>query len=285
MIISFVAGYLTGTCITLAILYAMHNEEWVNMNGWIKLHRKLLENPIFYNAELLQLFIYLLLRVNHEPKKMIFNCDEITINPGQVVTGRLSIAEDLKQNPNTVYKRLYNLKKLKILNIESNNKFSLVTIENWDLYQIEELESNNKSNNKVTTKEQQSNTNKNVKNDKNDKKKDIKDIPPEKEKFNDHVYLTVEQHKKLITDYGDQATSEYIERLNDYIGQIGAKEAEKKYKCHYSVIRNWKRRDGEKVVNFNNTKKVSKGTALDQYMNFDQRTYDKDYFDKLYDNQ
>lgn len=47
-----------------------------------------------------------------------------------------------------------------MISTNSNNKFSVVNIEKWDDYQIEEL----KSNSKITTKEQQKNTNKNVKN-------------------------------------------------------------------------------------------------------------------------
>ena len=45
----------------------------------------------------------------------------------------------------------------------SNNKFSLVSIENWASYQVNKEISNNK----VTTKWQQKDTNKNVKNVKN----------------------------------------------------------------------------------------------------------------------
>lgn len=60
----------------------------------------------------------------------------------------------------TIYKYIKLLEKLQMISIKSNNKFSIVSIEKWEDYQIEEL----KNNNKITTKEQQSNTNKNVKN-------------------------------------------------------------------------------------------------------------------------
>ena len=137
------------------------------MEGWIKLYRKLIENPIFLKPELLQLFIYCLLKANHEPQKIIFNGQEMEIKIGQFITGRDVMAKDLKQNPITTYKRLKVLKNLQILNIKSNNNFSVVTVLNWELYQSEEMKRNSKRNNKGTTREQQGNTYKNDKNEKN----------------------------------------------------------------------------------------------------------------------
>ena len=89
------------------------------------------------------------------------------IKTGQFITGRNAMAKDLKQNPITTYKRLKILENLQILNIKSNNKFSVVTVVNYGLYQSEEIKRNTKRNNKGTTREQQGNTNKNDKNDKN----------------------------------------------------------------------------------------------------------------------
>lgn len=48
------------------------------------------------------------------------------------------------------------LKDLQMCNIKSNNKFSIVTIEKWQEYQIEELKNNNNlSNNATTTQHKQ----------------------------------------------------------------------------------------------------------------------------------
>jgi hypothetical protein len=144
------------------------------LKGYVKLYRKILSNPVFKSPELLQLFIYCLLRANHEEGKAFCGNDEIKIVAGQFVTGRFELAKDLKQNESSTYKRLKRLETLHMVALNSNNKNTLVTVVNWELYQSVEKESNSKStpkeqqsNNKVTTKEQQSNTNKNVKNDKN----------------------------------------------------------------------------------------------------------------------
>ena len=139
------------------------------MAGWIKLHRKILDNPVFLNPELYQLFTYCLLRANHGETKIIWNGVEESIGKGCFISGRKVIASDTGQGESAVYKRLKILEKLNMISLKSNNRFSVVKVLNYGVYQGEELDVEQQSNNKVTTKEQQSNTDKNVKNDKNDK--------------------------------------------------------------------------------------------------------------------
>lgn len=138
--------------------------------GWIQLHRKLLANPIFDNAELLRLFIYCLLKANHKENEIIWNGELTKIKKGEFVTGRKVIAKDLKQKETTIYKRLKNLEKLGYINIRSNNKFSLLQIVKYSTYQSQELPKGQQSNNGVTTKGQQSNTNNNDNNGNNEEK-------------------------------------------------------------------------------------------------------------------
>lgn len=140
------------------------------MTGWIKLHRKLLDNPIFLKPELLQLFIYCLLRANHSETKIIWNGEEETLEKGCFLTGRKVISRDTEQGESAIYKRLKILEKSNVISLKSNNRFSVVKVLNYSVYQGEEFEKEQPSNNKVTTKEQQSNTDKNVKKYKNDKK-------------------------------------------------------------------------------------------------------------------
>ena len=108
----------------------------------------------------------------------------------------------------TIYKYIKLLEKLQMISVNSNNKFSVVTVEKWEEYQVEEL----KDNNKVTTKEQQSNTNKNVKNIYinlfNKYKKQIEEenanrkinIITECQKYKEYSLLTQEEQDKLFFD-------------------------------------------------------------------------------------
>ena len=169
------------------------------MEGWVKLHRKLLESPVFQNEKLLKVFVWCLLKASHTEHAELVGLQKVSLHPGQFVYGRHKAAEELKIKESTLYKYMMWLKNEEILNIQSNNKFSVVTVVNWELYQIDEPKSNSKSNSKGTTKEQQRNTNKNDKNDKNDKK----NIP---------VAVCNEQAKKL----NDWAVPFFHEK---YLGQ------------------------------------------------------------------
>lgn len=73
--------------------------------------------------------------------------------------------------------------------------------------------------------------------------KNNSDLSVDKELFGDFVYLSGIEYQRLMNDLGTKLTLEYIERLNDYIGQIGVVAAKKKYVSHFHVIKNWFRRD------------------------------------------
>ena len=145
------------------------------MQGWIKLHRQLIDKPIWLNStpEQKAVLITLLCMVNHEPKKWMFGGEVYEVQPGQCITSVKSIAEKCgegvtNQNVRTALKKF---EKLEFLTIKSTNKNTLVTIINWGVYQgkNEEL-TNNLTNDQQTTNKQLTNnltTNKNIKNDNN----------------------------------------------------------------------------------------------------------------------
>ena len=142
--------------------------------GYIKLHRRILGSRVFLNEGLLKVWIWCLLRANHqetwETIKTGRGVSEIHLAPGQFIFGRKSASQKLRMHESTIWKRMGKLKKAQKLNIESNTHYSIITILNWGSYQGNNKKSNTESNRQVTTKEQPSNTDKNVKNVKNDKK-------------------------------------------------------------------------------------------------------------------
>lgn len=106
-------------------------------SGWIKLHRKILENEhLARDDTACLLFVKLLLLVDK--------------TSGQYTTGRYKLALFFESKPITIYKALKRLEKWNIIELSSNNKNTHIRICNWQEYQ-------SFSNNEVTTKEQQSN--------------------------------------------------------------------------------------------------------------------------------
>jgi hypothetical protein len=111
-------------------------------SGYVNIWRKINDNPILSrNNNALSMFI-----------KILTNADYKT---GKFTTGRFKLADLCNMTPSNTYKTLKRLEMAKMVTLESNNKFTVITICKWKDYQ---QGSNNKSNNGVTTKEQQGNT-------------------------------------------------------------------------------------------------------------------------------
>jgi hypothetical protein len=150
------------------------------MDGWIKIHRKILDNPIAGNPKLLSLFIHCLVKANHEEKTIIWNQQEMVIERGSFVTGLKKLAQVTGlsfQNVRTALLTLYNLGMLQKSTTKSTTKFSYISVCNYNTYQLKEEMANNQTNKQVTINQQstnnQSTTNKNEKKEKNEKKKNI----------------------------------------------------------------------------------------------------------------
>ena len=148
------------------------------MNGWIKLYRKIMENPIVAkDADHLAIWVYLLLNATHDAYPALFKGKKIQLQPGQLLTGRKAISERLAISESKVQRVLDDFKSEHQIEQQTSNKNRLISIVNWDFYQGSEQQNELQMNDKRTTSEQQVNTNKNVKNDKN-VKNERNNIPP-----------------------------------------------------------------------------------------------------------
>ena len=141
------------------------------MAGWIKLHRKLKNSLVFDNPDLLKVWIWCLLKATHDDYIQMIGLQEVELEKGQFIFGRKVAANELKMSESKTYRLIKKLETMQNLNIKANNKYSIITIANWELYQSDsnnsEQQFEQQMNNKRTTNEQQMNTNKNIKNNKN----------------------------------------------------------------------------------------------------------------------
>lgn len=135
--------------------------------GFITLHRKILDNPIWKNSQIVHLFLTLLLWANHEEKKTLFNGKVETIKRGQLITGRLALAKKTGISPNTIKDHLSILQNLGIITKKSTNKFTLITIVKYSEYQDKKEKDTSKNTNQTPTRHQPDTTNNNVNNDNN----------------------------------------------------------------------------------------------------------------------
>ena len=104
------------------------------MPGWIKLHRELLNWEWFQDPNMVRVWIYMLLKANHEPR----NWKGVTINPGQFVGGRKTIASGTGLSEQNIRTCIDKLKSTNEITIKSTNKFSVFEIIKWKSYQLEE---------------------------------------------------------------------------------------------------------------------------------------------------
>lgn len=138
-------------------------------NGWVKLHRKLLKSEVFRNEKLLKVWVWCLLKATHQEYEQLVGLQVVPLAKGQFIYGRKSASKELDINESTIRKYMKTLELMGCISVKSTNKYSVVTVEKWTLYQCDEGESYQQSANKVPTECQQSTTNKNKKNNKEHK--------------------------------------------------------------------------------------------------------------------
>ena len=117
-------------------------------NGYIKLHRSILKWEWWNDDATLKVFLYLLMNANWEDSRY----RGFDVPRGSLVTGRKKIAEECHLSEKNVRTAINHLKSTNEVAIKTTNKFSIVTIVNWEKYQCEDSESANKTANKVANK-------------------------------------------------------------------------------------------------------------------------------------
>lgn len=138
-------------------------------DGWIKLHRKVLKNPIATKAELLGCWASLLLHASHKECSFFVGFKKVALKKGQLVWGEKSFGEKWGFSPSKARRIMFLFKNEELIKVQSTNKYSLITIRKWKTYQVDEEQPEEQVKNKRRTNEEQMKTNKNDKNVKNDK--------------------------------------------------------------------------------------------------------------------
>jgi hypothetical protein len=127
--------------------------------GWIKIHRRMLKNPVVMkDSDHLALWVFLLLNASHVVHNSIFDGKKIKLKPGELISGRSKIALALDVSESKVERILKLFKSELMIRQRSSTKSRLISIINWESYQISEQQSEQQPDNKRTTSGQQANT-------------------------------------------------------------------------------------------------------------------------------
>tara|TARA_R110001606_G_scaffold216708_1_gene364608 strand:- start:438 stop:929 length:492 start_codon:yes stop_codon:yes gene_type:complete len=138
------------------------------IQGWIKIHRQLLEWEWYDDINVTRLFLHILLKANHKSK----NYKGELIQIGEHLTSREILSNETGLTIRQVRTALTKLKTTNEVTIKASSQGTKIQVVNYEKYQVTTSE--------VTAKrpatDQQATTNKNDKNEKNKKNKQKKEI-------------------------------------------------------------------------------------------------------------
>ncbi len=253
------------------------------MEGWIKLHRKMVDWEWYNDTNVKIIFLHLLLTVNHKEQKWRGQ----TVLRGQKLTSIEHLADDVGLTIQQTRTALKKLKSTNEITIKTTNKNTLITIEKFNDYQVD-IKENNKQNNKQSnnplTNNQQTNnkqitTNKNEKNIKNDKNITIIDdscVDGLKEVidfYNNNIGLITPHGLEVLSDYAKEMPTDLI----IYAMQISVEANKKTMQYIKAILNNWQKAG---IKTLEDAKRDNK--KLKSNSNFEQRTYKN--LDFLYSN-
>ena len=116
-------------------------------DGFIKLHRSILDWEWFQDDKTFKVFIYLLLNANWEDSRF----RGYDIPKGSLVIGYTSLSKRLGISKQSVRTAISHLKSTGEITHKTTNKFSIVTIVNWEKYQGRVEAANNQFNTQANT--------------------------------------------------------------------------------------------------------------------------------------
>lgn len=215
--------------------------------GWIKTYRKIqdcwiwqIDKPFDERSA----WIDLLLSANHKDVKIPFNGELILVERGQFITSVRKLSEKWKWNKDRVLKFLRLLEKDGMISKNSDRYRTLITIDNYCIYQAKDDEEQTPLGTLTGTHQgtvegtptgtvhgQEPATNKNEKNDKNEKN------------INSFVPPTVDEVKIYLKSVGSKVDAEAFVAFYESKGWMVGKNKMKSWK---SAIVTWEKSKGLK---------------------------------------
>ena len=199
-------------------------------DGFIKIHRSIMKWEWYQDQNTVAVFLHLLLNANWEDCRY----RGYEVPRGSLVVGRKAIAKTLGISEQSVRTSLEHLKSTNEITIKSTNRFSIITITNWEKFQCLENESTNKSTNNLTnnqpTTNQQLTTYKEIKNIRNKEYKNNIFTPP-----------TLEEVKSYCNERQNNVDAETFISFYESKGWMVGKNKMKDWKAS---VRTWERNRG-----------------------------------------
>ncbi|QKE74745.1 DnaD domain protein [Arthrobacter citreus] len=137
------------------------------MTGWISLHRKVRDHWLFEEKRSFSKFeawVDLLMEVNHQDNKVLLGNELIEVKRGQKVTSMEQLALRWGWSKDKTYKFVKLLESEQMIERKSNTKRTVLTIVNYDIYQLSEVPKHTPNEHKNYANSTPTDTNNNVNN-------------------------------------------------------------------------------------------------------------------------
>lgn len=214
-----------------------------NLNGYVKIHRRLVQWGWYKNSVIKDTFLHLIFTANFKDMEW----EGQTIKRGQVVTSYKNLAADTGLTVQQVRNAIKKLKSTGEITSKSTNKYTIITLVNFDNYQSTEEITTSEITSKSTNKQQTNNkqrTNKEQqrkkdKNDKNDKNKTIEEILneyTESEDLKNTIKNFIEMRKNIKAPMTTNALNLLLKKLNSMTSDDGTKIQI----LEQSILNSWK---------------------------------------------
>lgn len=215
------------------------NDEKI-ISGWIKLHRKIFNNPLYFSEPFTRssAWIDLILLANHKENYIIKRGIKVILKRGQIGYSIDKLASRWTWSRGKVERFLKMLEIENQIERQNNNVTSLISIINYDDYQANELPNNNTND----TANEQPNDNAN-------------DIPNELANEQPNGHQTVKQtdtnkNVKKNKEEKKERNKEEINPKNDFSGQLEGNGISNSSKDYLSSLENAFREEYQKTRGF-----------------------------------
>ena len=174
------------------------------MEGWISLHRKILDNPILNRSRIYSNFeawIWLLLKANHQDNKFMLGSELVKVEKGSMITSQKKLCKQFRWGNTKLRNFLKVLQKDKMLLLKTTPKATWITICNYNKLQDKQTANKSMTNRKQIADKSLTNTNNNVNKDNN-----VNNV----NKLKDNIII-----EENIEKYGIKMLKEFVEHYTE----------------------------------------------------------------------
>lgn len=220
-------------------------------NGWICLHRSLMDNWVYSDPVALKAWIYILLTANHKEAKVLFDGNLVLVNKGQFLTSVRKFAEKVGCTRRKAENLLELFEKDNMIHRQRYKRGTLLSVVNYSVYQDKrDSESTNESTTQSTSESttQSTQTTMITMNNNDKQEREETALPPVRiTRFStgiyDNVYLSSDEAARLMKELGETVARKTIDALSEYMHTHKHKYTDD---GHYAVIVKWAKEDKHK---------------------------------------